>query len=238
MPVVPASVSPRLVYPATVNQIAIPAAASQFAPVPYLLDFLTVDWTTENGATWAASSLGIFDAPNHVGYNAQTPDNPTWSSSLVNAEPSIAGDARLTGYIMPASLTNQAQIQVLRLDNTNSGYAAIALWAAPAVGLVALFHSIGGVFTLIDSAVVGLVSQSQGLWLKIEDLGGGTVRARAIHKQAGIWATACDITETTAASVAAKPAWVFNSNDGTPVIDAQTYHAVKFEGNRDASISI
>jgi hypothetical protein len=236
--IAPQRIAPNRIAPPRIPPAIVPPPPPVYAPTPYLLEFLTASWAAENGAAWINTSLGNFVAAGHVSYDAQTPNDPSWSARLNNAEPSIAGDARIFGYVDPASQTNQAQMQVLKLNGSLSGYVALAVWADPAAGTVLLIRAINGTFVVIDSDPIGTVAQSEGLWLKIEDLGAGSVRARVMHKELGNWNTRCDITEATAATVATIPTWVFSSNNATPVLDAQIYHAQKFDGNRDASIVI
>jgi hypothetical protein len=209
--------------------------------MPYTLDFLTGAWRTEGGANWSASSLGMFVASGHVTYDAETPNAPTWSARLLNATPTIAGDVRVTGYVSPfAAAPQQCQIQALKLSaplgSGASGYAVFSSNIGGAVGSLLLLRIINDVVGVVATPSIVGVASLGGVWLKIQDLGGGSVRVRTYAKESGIWVVKSDVTEATAAAVASTPLWLFNTDNSTPALTPQVYHANRVELTADGAL--
>jgi hypothetical protein len=238
----PPHIAPNRIAPPRIAPPRIPPAVVPpvpFAPTPYLLDFLTPAWNTENGAIWQPSNIGVFVGAGHVSYDAQTPNSPQWSAGLINAEPSRRGDARFSGYIAPNSATVQCQMQVFKIDASfQNGFGIIAGGTGGGAGFIALARAAGGIFSVLGSAPIAAMPLIQGIWLKIIEVGLSAL-IDVYYKQGGIWVHVPALTTldgSAAALAETKPVWLFNSSNGAPVPDAQKYNAVKFEGNRDASI--
>lgn len=222
--------------------VRVPVAPVPPVAMPYTLDFLTGAWSTEGGANWVASSLGTFVAPGHVSYDATDPASPTWSASLQNATPTIAGDVRLWGYVSPfASAPQQAQLQAVKVNapfgSGASGYAVLTSNTGGAAGSVALLRVIADAIAIVGApAGIAALANIGGVWLKIEDLGAGSVRVRVYVRESGAWNIKHDVTEATAAAVASKPSWVFNTDNSTPALTPQIYHATKVELTDDGAL--
>ena len=218
-------------------------ATAPLPPVvmPYTLDFLTSNWKAEAGANWFATSLGTFVAPGHVTYDAETPNSPTWSARLRNVTPTIAGDVRVTGYVAPfAAAPQQAQIQCTKLSapfgSGASGYICFTANTGGAAGILVLARIIADALAIIAAPAIVAGANISGVWLKVEDLGAGSVRVRTYARESRVWVVKSDVTESTAATVASGPGWIFNTDSGTPATTPQVYHANKVELTDDGAL--
>jgi hypothetical protein len=211
--------------------------------MPYTLDFLTGAWSTEGGANWAANSLGSFVAPGHVTYDAETPNDPGWSARLQNVTPTVAGDVRLTGYVDPfAAAPQQAQLQVAKLSAPlgSGAYGYIALLsstggAAPVVLLLIVENDVPYIFDT-QSSPAPLVDIG-GIWLKVIPLSPTMISHEIFVKESGAWVSRLGGASTSGAStVPTSAAWIYNTDNGTPALTPQVYHANRVELTADGAL--
>lgn len=210
--------------------------------MPYTLDFLNSNWRREDGADWDNPQADVFVAPGHITYDAETNDQPTFRVLLRNVTKTISGDVRLWGYVDPYSdAPEKAAMQCLKLDGAvfagASGYGVQNVHTGGGGGLVGIFRVVAGVVTVLQTQVAASLPDTSGVWLKVEDLGGGTVRLRGYARESGVWVLKCDINDASAAAtVTTGPWWVFTNETALPVSTPQIYHANKVELTDDGAL--